>query len=261
MAEFAGRLANPPVIYVLTQIRFSAVLKMWEYVPAIQEHLRSDYPRYEQQQIETLEFVPPASAVAPVDNTASRWLFKDKAGVSGFILDQSSLVFHTSSYANFPDFKDRLLAGASIVQEIARIPIIERVGLRYVDLITPDDDETLGQYVVPGLMGFSIGSSDLKTDVNQQFINTRTKTGQLIVRFTRAKLSSPLPPDLSILAPKIQRKPKQSNVSAILDTDHVSDKDVDFDRDHLDKIVTDLQAPVADIFKAAVTDYAIDKWR
>lgn len=262
MAEFTGRLSNAPLVYVLTQVRFSAVLKMGEYVPAIQEHLRSDYPRYEQRQIEALELVPPAPSAAPVTNTVSRWLFKDRDDVSGFILDESSLVFHTSRYASFSEFKARLLSGAAIVQEAARIPMIERVGLRYVDLITPDDGETLDQYVSPGLMGFSIDTPDVKAyNTNKQFVNVKTKVGQLMLRFTRGQLSSPLPPDLAALAPKMRRKPKKSNVSAILDTDHFSDKGVNFNRDRLEKVVTDLHAPIAGIFKAAVTDYAVNKWR
>ena len=262
MAEFTGRLANAPVVYVLTQIRFSAVLKMEEYVPAIQEQLRGDYPRFERQQthqIGPIEIGPQGQTISPSASAASRWVFRDKADVSGFILDQSSLVFHTSKYADFPEFRDRLMVGASIVQETAKIPLVERVGLRYVDLIMPEENETLDQYVNPGLVGFSI--STLDKDVNQQYISAPTKLGQIVVRFTKAKLSSPLPPDLSMLAPRIQRKPKSNRVSAILDTDHFSEKSMDFDHDRLARIVTDLQAPVADIFKSAITDHAVQKWR
>ena len=44
MADFQGRLANAPVVYVLCQIRFSPIEKMADYVPAIQEALRAEYP-------------------------------------------------------------------------------------------------------------------------------------------------------------------------------------------------------------------------
>lgn len=258
MAEFTGRLSNAPVVYVLTQIRFSAVLRMEEYVAEIQEELRGEYPRYEQQRIDTIEIGSQGPSATP--GTANRWLFKDKTDVSGFVLDQSSLVFHTSHYTDFPDFKARVMAGASVVQGIANIPIIERVGLRYVDLITTGEDETLDQYVTPGLLGFSLNALDLKTNINQQLVSARTKAGHLIIRFTRGRLSSPLPPDLSMLAPKIQRTPKSNRDSAILDTDHFSEKNVDFTSDRLEKIVTDLQAPIGGIFKAAITDYAVRKW-
>lgn len=259
MADFTGRLSNAPVVYVLTQIRFSAVLKMEEYVPAIQEELRRDYPRYEHHQIGTIEIGSQGPSASPA--TANRWVFRDKADTSGFILEQSSLVFHTSEYTDFPGFRDRLLKGASIVQNIVDISIIERVGLRYIDLVTPADDESLADYVVPGLLGFSLEAFDLKTDVNQQLVSARTKSGQMIVRFTRAKHTSPLPPDLSALALKVQRTPKATRESAILDTDHFTEKNVGFSNEWLSRIVTDLQAPVGDVFRAAITDYAVQKWR
>lgn len=259
MAEFTGRLHNAPVVYVLAQIRFSAVLKMAEYVPAIQEELRPNYPRYENQQIATIEIGSPGASATPT--IANRWVFKDKDQQFGFILEQSAMVFHTSNYVDFPDFRDRLLEGVTIVQKIVNIPLIERVGLRYIDLITPADDEAIDRYVKPELLGFSLTDLGLKTEMNQQLISGKTKTGQLLVRFTKARHTSPLPLDLSPTALQLKRVPKSTKESAIMDTDHFAEKSIDFDVGQLTKLIGELQSPIGSVFKAAITDYAVEQWR
>ena len=181
MTESVGRLTSPPVVYVLGQIRFSAVLKMAEYIPAIQEALRPDYPRYEHQQVATVDIA--TAAGPPAQKISSRWMFQKKNQDFGFILDQSSLLFHTNNYLDFPDFRSRLLEGAAKIHELVNIPLIERLGLRYIDLITTVADEPLDHYVNAQLMGFSLCALGLESEVNQQVISgndqSRSTTGTL----------------------------------------------------------------------------------
>lgn len=258
MTDFTGRLSRAPVVYVLAQIRFSAVLKMAEYIPAIQENLRGDYPRYEQQQTATLQIGGQGVAAPPL---ATRWSFEDKAQQCGFIIDQSSLVFHTSNYVDFPHFRDQLLEGVAIVQNIVNTPLIERVGLRYIDLIMPTDDQPIERYMKPELVGFSLAPLGLNNEVNQQLVNARTEAGQIWVRFTKAMHASPLPPDLGSVALQLKRVPSVDKESAIMDTDHFAEKSMDFDMDQLTQVIDALHVPLGDVFKAAITEHAIEQWR
>lgn len=257
MTDFTGRLSRAPVVYVLAQIRFSAVLKMAEYIPAIQEELRGDYPRYEQQQTAILQ-IGGQGVAAPA--LATRWSFEDKAQQCGFIIDQSSLVFHTSNYVDFPHFRDRLLGGVAHVQNIVNTPLIERVGLRYIDLIMPTDDEPIERYMKPELVGFSLAPLGLSNEVNQQLVNAKTAAGQLWVRFTKAKNTSPLPPDLGSVSLQLKRIPSSDRDSAIMDTDHFAEKSMDFDLNQLTQVIDALQAPIGDVFKAAITEHAVEQW-
>ena len=259
MTDFTGRLSKAPVVYVLAQIRFSAVLKMAEYIPAIQEVLRGNYPRYEQQQAAMLQIGGQGIAATP--QVAKRWVFEDKAQRCGFIIDQSSLVFHTSDYVDFPHFRDRLLEGVAIVQNIVNTPLIERVGLRYIDLIMPTDDEPIEHYMKPELVGFSLGPLGLKNEINQQLVNARTEAGQLWIRFTKAMHASPLPPDLGSVALQLKHTPSDDIESAIMDTDHFTEKSMDFDLEQLAAVIDALQVPIGDVFKAAITDHAVKQWR
>lgn len=259
MTDFTGRLTHAPVVYVLAQIRFSAVLKIEEYVPAIQEALRADYPRYEKQQIATIEIGSPGASATPT--MANRWVFKDKSQQFGFILDQSSLVFHTSNYVDFPHFRDKLLDGARVIQEIVNIPLIERVGLRYIDLIMPANDEPLERFVKPELLGFSLTDLGLKTELNQQVVSSKTDTGQLLVRFTKAQHTSALPADLAPTALQLKHTPDPTKESAIMDTDHFSEKNIDFDINLLTRLIDELQSPIGCVFKSAITNHAVEQWR
>ena len=258
MTDFTGRLSRAPVVYVLAQIRFSAVLKMAEYIPAIQEELRSHYPRYGEQQTATLQIGGQGFATPPV---TSRWSFEDKAQQCGFIIDQSSLVFHTSNYVDFPHFRDRLLEGVASVQNIIDTPLIERIGLRYIDLIAPTDDEPIERYIKSELAGFSLATLGLDNEVNQQLVNAKTNAGQLWVRFTKAKHASPLPPDLGSVSLQLKQVPSSDKESAIMDTDHFAEKSMDFDLTQLTQVIDALQAPIGDVFKAAITEHAVEQWR
>ena len=259
MTESVGRLTSPPVVYVLGQIRFSAVLKMAEYIPAIQESLRTAYPRYEQQQIATVDIG--TAAPSPTQTISSRWTLQQKDQTFGFILDQSSLLFHTNDYLDFTDFRNRFLDGAVKVHEIVNIPIIERVGLRYIDLITTQGTEALDKYVNPRLLGFSLPALELKSEVNQQVISGTTEVGRLLVRFTRAHHTTTLPPDLVATALPMRREPDPSMDSAFLDIDHFTEMNIDFDVDELTRLTDRIQAPINRVFKAAVSDYALKQWR
>ena len=259
MTESVGRLTSPPVVYVLGQIRFSTVLKMAEYIPAIQEALRTDYPRYEHQQIGALDIA--TAAGPPTQTISSRWTFQHKDQHFGFILDQSSLLFHTNNYLDFPDFRDRLLDGAVKIHEIVNMPLIERVGLRYIDLITTQGGEALDKYVSPHLLGFSLPDLKLKSEVNQQVIGGKTRVGRLLVRFTRARHTTALPPDLVATALPMRRKPDSKTESAFLDIDHFTQTNIDFDVDNLSRLTNRIQAPINKVFTAAVTDYALTQWR
>lgn len=258
MADFAGRLAKAPVVYVLAQIKFSPVLQMDKYVPAIQEELRADYPRYEHQQIGAIEVS--MEDASPTPSVTNRWVFRDKENVCGFILDQSSLVFHTTSYKDFDDFRTKLLYGLEITHKVVEIPLIERIGLRYIDLIVPAKGENVDEYVCPSLAGFSLREIGLASNVKQQFLTGNTKAGQLVVRYTKANHATPLPPDLSPPALRFERMPDPETRSAILDTDHFMERSVDFDLQEMRKLVDNLQAPIGDVFKAAITEKAVKAW-
>ena len=59
----------------------------------------------------------------------------------------------------------------------------------------------------------------------------------------------------------MRRSPDSSRDSAFLDTDHFTDRSIDFDVDELTRLANEIQAPIGRVFKAAVTEYALEQWR
>src|SRR5579862_9601985 len=102
MARIDGRLDNAPVVYVLCQIRFSAVEKMADYVPAIQEALRSQYPAFEREQLGGVSLGPQGQPVFVQNET--RWRFETRDRQTGFMLSTQQLITHTTSYLDSDDF-------------------------------------------------------------------------------------------------------------------------------------------------------------
>lgn len=261
MAQFKGRLDNAPVVYVLCQVRFSPVEKMVDYVPAIQEALRPQYPNFQREQIGGISLVP-NSQPAFVQNE-TRWRFDTRENSTGFILSTNQLIVHTTSYVDSDDFRERIVNGFRTIHEIAKLGFIQRVGLRYIDLITAAADDTLEDYIHPSLIGFRPPVPGLTPDVSQQFLRNRsTMGGTLLVRVSRAHHQTELPADLMPMLLAAKRSPRPDQESIFLDWDHyVDQQNLDPDPQVLANTVRALKAPIATIFKEAITDHAVQRWR
>lgn len=264
MAHFEGRLDNAPVVYVLCQIRFSPVEKMADYVPAIQEALRSQYANFEREQIGGMSFAPNAQPVLVQNET--RWRFETRDSQTGFILSTNQLITHTTRYVDSDDFRGRVVSGFRTVHELAKLSFIQRIGLRYIDLITPSTDDVVEDYIDPSLIGFRPNIRGLTSDVSQQFLRAKSNIGgapgTLLVKASRARHSSELPTDLLPISLQLKRKPSPEVESIFLDWDHyIEQTNLDPDPDLLASTLRELKAPIAAIFKAAITEHAVKRWR
>lgn len=257
-----GRLTNAPVVYVLAQVRFSAITKLGEkYIPNIQERLRGDYPRYQEFRAEEMAIqVGGAGQVMEVVKHP-RWEFSDRANQSGFVVLQEAITYHTTAYTTFEEFLEKLRIGLTQIQEELHIALTTRVGLRYVDLIVPDEGENLDSYVTERLLGFPLDKISATPGQQQTIAMTKTNDGNLVLRFRQSHNEVTLPQDLidNTLTPC--RTPPKDRPQAILDTDHYSSIDKDFKvEDVADRLVR-LHDVTSDAFKTIVTEYAWKKWR
>jgi len=261
MARIDGRLDNAPVVYVLCQIRFSPVEKMADYVPAIQEALRAQYPVFEREQIGGVSLGPNGQPLF-VQNE-SRWRFETRDEQVGYMLSTSQLITHTTAYVDSEDFRGRVVSGFRIVHEFAKLGFIQRIGLRFIDLIIPTASDRIEDYVNPSLVGFRPSVPGLTPDISQQFIRAHsTLGGTLLMRASRALHSSALPADLLPTTLKLSRQPDPEQESMLLDWDHyIESANLDPDPDVLAEKLRSLKAPIAKIFEEAITAYAVKVWK
>ncbi|MHB8474307.1 MAG: TIGR04255 family protein [Gammaproteobacteria bacterium] len=256
-----GQLSHAPLVYVLAQVRFTSITNMVKYVPEIQDRFRKDYPRY--QAVKTHEMKIP---LGPGDQSAemvvlSRWEFADKDNRSGFILLDDALMYHTTAYETFEPFLEKFQRGIDIIHEMLKLDLTTRVGLRYVDLIVPEPQEKLSQYVVPGLTGFPFEEITGGSGKQQAAGVVKTSEGQLVVRFTQDDASALIPQDLADHSLTPARTVEKGQPRGILDTDHFATPDrADFTVEDVVGRISRLHEISSIAFKKIISDYAWEKW-
>ena len=99
--EPALKLKKSPLVFVLSQVRFSPILKMENYVPDIQEDLRKQgFPRYKKEDIQQVSFGGP-DIRAERDN---RWVFSSRDQTEAIVLAPTFVVYETTNYDVFETF-------------------------------------------------------------------------------------------------------------------------------------------------------------
>lgn len=249
-------LVRNPLVCVLAQIKIAPVLSMSDYLPPIQERLRlSGYPKF--QTIEQEEIVIGAR---PIVRRSTRWVFIDKNGLQGIVLSPGAIVLQVTSYSKFEEFTSSLLATLKIIGEAAKLALVERIGLRYVNRICPEAGESLDQYLQPGVLGLpteKIGTSKGQLKFEQR---GDTALGMLVIRVFQNE-GADLPPGIEPLGLTLPPAEANGGMKTILDVDHFSPLQRDFEPNALMADMWKLHEFTDRAFRAAITDYALNKWR
>jgi len=258
VVDFSGRLTKAPIVYALCHIQFAPVLKMRDYVPDIQDRLRETHENFDEEQITGILMA--GGSAAPSVQVETRWRFDNASRQSGYILQNSSLLYHTTSYTDFEDFVPEVTRGLSAVAPVAKIQRLQRVGLRYIDLIEGTNDVPVDDFIHPQLLGFGRELGSVNEHLSQYIFTGKTGMGTLVLRVTRGRHGAPLPPDLLPLVLKPVRTPPKSKATIFFDTDHFV-KDPQTVPSELESLVRDLKKPIASAFKKATTQKALDVWK
>jgi uncharacterized protein (TIGR04255 family) len=250
------KLARTPLVYVIGQVKVSAVMAIETFVPAIQEKLRHlGYPRFTRGKLQEIRLAPEG----PAFGSADRFEFQDRQGQAGIVLAPDFISFHTSTYDTFEVFQSAMRTALDIVHSVVDCKLVERVGLRYVDFIRVAKDEHIREYVKPGLLGLDpadIGATDALWRF--EFVGA-TEQGKLAVRFSRAQ--PPLaPPDLFPITLKHDMTLAEGESAFFLDFDHFAEDTEDFSTSGLLEKFGNLHYNLDMAFKAAVTDTALTRW-
>lgn len=243
---------------VLAQVRFSPVQAMEKYVPEIQDRLRKSYPRYQERRIQSIHFGP-----KPVVTDEPLWLFTNKPESASVTLSKNFVTLSTHPYKGFEHFLNDLEQMLEVVGEIVRLDLVERLGLRYVNLIRLDRGEEFNDYFRPNLLGLSHNDVNATEALNRFEFDGRTPVGRLVIRISESADGTILPADLKDSALKYtdQIKPGHGEKARFLDIDHFSDTSADWDVPKILATYTKLHTNCEMAFKQSVTPVAMDKWR
>jgi uncharacterized protein (TIGR04255 family) len=254
-----GKLRNAPLVYALCQVRFSSVLSIEEYVPAIQERIRKAFPRFNKEVLQFLKVSHPGETLEP--SVANRWTFVNKENTAGFILNADALVFHTTDYKRFADFAENLAKGLEVIAEILDISLVERIGLRYIDFIEPKEPLSIRNYVHEQLSGFrheEIGFGEIS---QRHESRCATPAGQMTIRYSQAQHDAVIPHDLLPISLRLDKNAPAGEVTGVLDTDHYWQEGDDFDVERIMERLSKLHDHTNAAFCASVTKEALESWR
>lgn len=217
-------LSKHPLVLVLCQVRFSPIRQMAGYIPAIQEEFRRrGFPIDRSGKIQQVMITP--GGVQSVEQ--ERWEYRTKDETWSVLVLQDSVVLQTTDYSKFETFAEHLTSALRTVLEKTehdKLGVVQRVGLRYVDLIAPRTGEDHRFYLRQGLHGvadqvFRAGSQRLHVEsVGQTAVGDLD--GTMIVRVVQNDQGFDLPPDLAGGAPKHTSRARPNELVTLVDMDH-----------------------------------------
>lgn len=260
MAKYSGRLARPPIVYAICQIRFPTVGTIDEdRAGAIHGSLREEYPHRLPQNIVELPMVTAGTTPSPTLRQA--WFLYDRRKSGGYVIESTNFAYRTSAYVDFEAFVTETMRGLQRTIEILKPALIDRVGLRFVDLIEGSGEAGLDRLLEPPLLGYRPQIDGFKLQINQQIVAGKSAHGDILFRYSRAQHTASVPADLVDPTLIGLRAPQPNQESAIIDIDHFKDNaDMDPSPKAIEALVRQLQGSMSTLFKDAVTSYACDLW-
>lgn len=260
-------LKNPPVYFTICQVRFNQLLKLAEFLPAIQEGFsKAGYPAYETQSnlvIQMVAHVPQEGKpeqLQPMPSTHDSYQFGNLESTHLFMLDSQALTLQSTQYGCFEVFSAEFLKGLRIIHEAVVLSFTERIGLRYLDRVMPSEGDALEHYLVPEVHGLlnRLGGQGLYTysEAMSQLDDVKLRARVVIQGGALAFPPDVQPNNLVIDA----RFHDYQGVSAILDNDGFVEKREAFSLETVSAHLHQIHDMVDVAFKATVTDHAFEAW-
>lgn len=261
-------MSNAPVYYALIQIKFAPVKAMNKYVEDIQDALRlQGYPLYQENTGKQIFFNVgnPKESMEPTIKDVEQWIMTNPEGNQGFILGYDSITFQTTAYKTHKEFIDGLMLGLEQVMTYAKPALITRIGMRYLDAVLPEGEETIEQYLCDGLHGVKLGLTPIQS-TNEQVFHTEVgpliPQGVIVTRIYKMHGQLSFPPDMIpagvLVNERFKETPNQWH--CIIDTDHFVEGVIQPSLDSVREQLLSLRNVVRESFDNMITPFAKHKW-
>jgi uncharacterized protein (TIGR04255 family) len=254
-------LKNPPVYFTIAEVRFNTILKLGDYLPAIQEHLRlAGYPDFEAKNTVVLQMLTQDGRPTPMPAVRERYAFGNVDRTHAFLLEANKLSIQSTKYGSFEAFSQLFMKGLEILHEIVKLDFTERVGLRYLDRVFPMDSEPLSSYLTSDAisLGDHIGGKSLHTYFET---HCQVDTIKLLARIVTAPGGMQFPPDLMPGSLVVDaRLSKYEGLHAILDTDGSYETREVYSLDAVQKHLTKIHEVIGKAFRATASPHAFKMW-
>lgn len=145
-----GTWKNAPLAYVVAEVRFGSLLSLDSIAARLQELLVSSYPRLIKGQAVALSFGG-QGMVSP--QVVPRFQFLSEDGCTGVVLAQDSLSVHATTYIDSAHFAGTLRTVWDAWLQAWPKTFVERLGMRYWDIVLPEGGLTVGEFFATPFSG------------------------------------------------------------------------------------------------------------
>lgn len=258
-------LSKQPLVLVLGQVRFSPVRKLASYIPAIQEEFRRHgFPLEREGKVQQLTITPTGVQVIEQE----RWEYRTRDERWSITVLHDSVILQTTAYERFEGFAAPLEQAVRTVlekTEQSQFGLVERIGLRYVDLIRPRAGEDYREYLRPGFHG--VADEAFRARSHRLHVESIGHTavgdieGTMIIRVVQNDQGFDLPPDLLGGAPQRELQTRPGDLITLLDMDHFVQGKFDADPGWVITRAYELHDHLVETFHThVVTEKAIEVW-
>lgn len=248
-----------PLFFALCQVKFNVIEDMEVYIPSIQKAMRErGYPDFiPETQVELQVNTGESGHNAVRHQEHKRWLFKDIDQQSAFVLLKDQIVYQTTAYSSFEIFSQSLLDGVELINNLVGLAYFDRIGLRYLDAIIPDQSNSYDDLMHPGQLALH---GKIQGEIRHGFTETVSgiEGGTLVARSLVTKQGVVLPPDLHPLQLELPSRFKldQGSEAAVLDIDYFKQERVRFNLEGLRSQLDNSHRIAKETFELATTEKA-----
>lgn len=253
-AEAKIRLAQPPIALVVCQLRWPELSQLQGDLAAVAQNFGKSldgYPLTSSASGTSYTISPDGVTQLPAETVYSWRTIDDSWHVN---LSRRTVTLYGTAYTEFADFRERLSRLLGPLEQNLHVPLIERIGVRYVNRVDdPTFVDNVSDFVQPEVMGLCSLNNSTEQAVLQSSINQATYLIGGDVLHARTGI---LPPGQTF-DPAI---PPVATNSWVLDLDASAERILTFDA----TAILEEQGRLADIaydfFKHVSTDGFIKKF-
>ena len=246
-------LPNAPLARVIAQARFPAILSIRDPDKAavFQEELREIYPHLNEEQVHAIELT---ESQTPNVRRGLIWRLADSEQSPGWrvSLGVDFVSLETSDYKSRQDFLDRLRAVLTAVENVFRPSGAQRLGLRYIDLLTGEAAGDVADLIRPEVLGIMGSTEPRPLDLRDSIVLMMTEA-----RF-HGPDGSPIQGRWGMLPPNTTYDPNVlepvAGTSWVLDLDMATLEPSPFSTDALVTTATGFAESLYWLFRQMVTD-------
>ena len=169
-------LPRAPLARVIAQARFPPILAIRDpdKVAVLQDAIREIYPNLGQDQVHSIEM---AGGQTPNVRQGLIWRFADREKDVRWrvSLGVDFVALETSSYDSREDFLVRLRTVVSAVEKTFKPASVSRLGLRYIDRLTDEAVDHVGDLIKPEVLGIIRPSEHPQPTLRRSLIHLMTE--------------------------------------------------------------------------------------